>query len=216
MLCQNCGLICHTHCVNSASSRCDIGEQMTLLARQQEYLSVHGPQAGPSAASSRRSSFYTDEPFDIGGTPFTALPGKLFYNLKRSKTNLGSSIDLHAEQRRQRKSSSNYPSKADLPPGAAHPRPALEPLSNGVGENGSFSRASVFTDSSDALQGEVDGRRRSAIRFDLDSEIPERGKEVAVGIEVVKTASEGMPMSRKKSHQRAKESKDSKSDCAIM
>jgi len=207
VLCQHCGLICHTSCVSKASTRCDVTEQLALLARQQEYLAQH-PHIGISVASSRRQSFNDDDSHD--SSPFTALPAKIFHGLKRNKSAMSSAVDL-VEQRRRRSSSNvgkSFPNRSSVE------RPSLD-VSGRSGD--SHSRASVFTEGSLGLsESDEDPRRRSAIRFELNDEAFKRveTREAGEDVKAKVRVDEGLVvvMARKgKGHKR-----DNKSDCVVM
>lgn len=206
MLCQHCGLICHTHCVPKASPRCDVTEQLALLARQQEYLAQH-PHLGLSAASSRRPSFNDDGARDSG--PLTALPVKILAGLKRTKSTRVPATDL-GDQRRRRSSSNvgkSFPNRISLE------RPSLDVSGRSAD---SHSRASVFTDGSlGTSESNEDPRRRSAIRFELND--PEFRRVDTGEVEDVKAkvkVDEGLDvvmMRKGKGYKR-----DNKSDCVVM
>jgi hypothetical protein len=200
VLCQHCGLICHTSCATKAPIRCDITEQQALLARKHDILALSS-----SATSSRRPSF-NDHPHDHKNVPFNGLPHKLLNGWKRSKSVLN---ELHPDERRKRRSSGNLGPTISSSPGYRH---SME-----IQPGDESRRASVFTTSD---VGEDDMRRRSGIgiRFELD-EMPVTGgpgeEEKMVGVEVV-----SRPMSpvsgTRKGHLGYVRGKDSKSECSIM
>lgn len=98
VLCQGCGLICHTSCATKASPRCDINEQLAMFARQQELLASYPPSRATSPQPSVEES----------STPLTALPAKVMNGFKRSRAGLKSStssMDLNLNIERMRRSS---------------------------------------------------------------------------------------------------------------
>ncbi|KAK4686375.1 hypothetical protein P7C73_g3746, partial [Tremellales sp. Uapishka_1] len=74
VLCQNCGLLCHTGCANRAAPRCDIREQLSLFARQQEAL---------EAAGGNDVDRLTPPPVPI-------ISGEILSGWRRSKTSVSS------------------------------------------------------------------------------------------------------------------------------
>ena len=200
MLCHACGLICHSACATKVAGRCDVSEQLALLTRQQEYLAAHPNHQGRSAASSCRQSFDGDE-LDFS-SPFTNLPGKILHGLKRNRSGLRSSTDLAGA--RSRRSSSNFHVAGG--PETYGIRPSLDVTRN----SNSHSRASVFTDASITSDIDQDGRRRSAIRFELADEPPKvkDSDKIDTAVDVVST--------NHRPKYKGHKTKDSKSDCAVM
>lgn len=195
VLCQTCGLISHSTCAVASTSRCDPHEQ---YARQQEYLQ--------SAASSRYVSPQPSFEHIEGSKNF---PGRLLQGIKRSSKaamRSTSSVDLGAEIRRRKSSSTAPPAPYPQPTPPAH-RPTLEP--NPGSHNSRQSRTSMISNismvSADATE---DGRRRSAVRFETAEE-QIKAKEVKVGV------NEATSPVAKVYHQGGAGRKD-RSDCVVQ
>jgi hypothetical protein len=52
LLCQDCGLLCHTTCAVRADPRCDIREQLAMAVRQQDLLDIEHSSRAPSPSLS--------------------------------------------------------------------------------------------------------------------------------------------------------------------
>lgn len=176
VLCQTCGLISHSACAAGSTTRCDAHEQYALYVRQQEYLQ--------SAASSR---YVSPQPSldNLESGKAHNFPGKLLQNIKRSSKaalRSSSSVDLSGEIRR-RKSSNHTQSGQARPILEARNLSSPTPASS---HNSRQSRASMVSNSS-VMTDDVmeDGRRRSAIRFELkeEEETGVGGKGMSFGVE---------------------------------
>lgn len=177
VLCEDCGMLCHTACAAQASSRCDIDEQLALLAHQREFLS----DTPPSDAVLLKSSVDDD-------LPLVGLPVKILNGWRRSKSALKldrpSSVDLLGRR--------STVEPCHSAPGYEYARRSMETNPSSVDSRGSMYSAGTDSDG--------DGRRRSAIRFGLCEEVQENGSGEGVNVRPPSRAGRGH-------HQRARVSK---------
>ncbi|ORX34213.1 hypothetical protein BD324DRAFT_172355 [Kockovaella imperatae] len=92
LLCQTCGMICHTTCATKAGMTCDVKLQLVLLARQEEMLSMagletttsfHSPQSTQTRGQRGASSPAPMSPAeDADHDNETIGAGKLFAGLR--------------------------------------------------------------------------------------------------------------------------------------
>lgn len=205
VLCQTCGLISHSTCATSSTSRCNAHEQYAHYARQQEYLQ--------SSASSRYVSPQTSMD-NLQSTKNLAFPGKLLLGIKRTSQaalRSASSVDLISDIRRRKSSSSGAAVPPMMDRSLSNPTP--DPQSS---HNSRQSRASIVSNVSmgSTLTDEVleDGRRRSGVRFKLGggrSGDVARGSRVRLG-ETTSGIGRGYPQPGEK------KSKRDKSDCVLQ
>ena len=177
--CQLCGLHCHTGCASLDSPRCDVMEPFGLPARRRDVF---------QSAKAR-----IEDDTSITPPPQNKLSGWKRRTKSALMSHPSSSVDLFARR-----------SSIDL----RHPGTAYDLHRGSMDTNPSsvHSQGSMY---SGASGSEGNGRRQSAIRFELGQE--EQGVEKMLRDEA---GGKGRPPSRLgKGHRRGMESK---SDCVIM
>lgn len=104
LLCQTCGLITHTKCAARAHPKCDVREQLALLAHHQDW----------SVPSSGANS-----PYEPTGLGISSLPARLF-SRNKSKSSLAVPSNTSLDSRRRYSSGGSTP---------GHNSPGVEPAS---------------------------------------------------------------------------------------
>lgn len=166
-LCQNCGLITHAKCAARASPRCDVREQLALLAHQQEFAATV-----TTPPESRATSPYLADTSPTASNGLSGFPGRFFGRSSRSKTSLlaPSTSSLVEPDRRTRWSTGA---------GSTHSRSHLDavtaPASNGH-ETISSVRSRHSETSEDCAR---DPRAASTTLLRIDEDGPSHEKESA-------------------------------------
>lgn len=166
-LCQNCGLITHAKCAARASPRCDVREQLALLAHQQEFAA-----AVTTPPESRATSPYLADTSPTTSNGLSGFPGRFFGRGNRSKSSLlaPSTTSLVEPDRRARWSTGA---------GSNHSRSHLDavptPASNGH-ETISSVRSRLSEGSEECVR---DPRGASTTLLRIDEDGPSHEKESA-------------------------------------
>lgn len=164
-LCQNCGLITHAKCSARASPRCDVREQLALLAHHQEFAA-----AATTPPDSRATSPYLHDASPTTPNGLSGLPGRLFGRSNRSKSSLlaPSTTSLVEPDRRARWSSGA---------GSNHSRSHLD-AATAPGSNGHETISSVRSRHSETSEECVrDPRTASTTLLRIDEDGPSHEKE---------------------------------------
>ncbi|WVQ85452.1 hypothetical protein IAT38_007617 [Cryptococcus sp. DSM 104549] len=200
VLCQGCGMISHISCASIAPPRCDIHEQLAILARQEEMFNSVSPSQAPTPRAS----------FDNRDSHLTALPGKILLGLRRSSRAFSpppsrpSQVDL--TEARHHYGPSLSPSTTNLQQQASQPSMDVD---NGSRSASLQNRSSLYSSISE--YGEAAERPVSGVQFELGAPSPSTiglDKMVQVGVVPVGGDADGG-----RSHARGRESK---SECVVQ
>lgn len=127
LLCQHCGLITHSKCAARAHPKCDVREQLALLAHHQDW----------STDASRANSPYSSEP--PIGLGISSLPAKLFSRNKSKQSLLAAPSTTSLLDGDSRRGTRRYSSGGSTPghtsPGQASQNDPVGSLRSRLSEN---------------------------------------------------------------------------------